>query len=379
MKFGTIYELQPGPRPWPPDREYQVYHEALEQIIATEEAGFDYVWEVEHHFLTEYSSSSAPEVFLAWVAGQTKRIRIGHGVVLVAPQINHAWRIAERVAALDIVSSGRVDVGFGRAITHDELLGFNVDPAETRAMQEELLDMLPLMWTQGTFAWEGKYYNLPEREVHPKPLQKPHPPMWIAATQPATWRLAGERGLGTLSFGFAQPGLLEGSMAEYEEGLKQAKPAGGVINKQWASAPIMYCAETDEEALEAAAPHINFFVGKNLGFIAQWKNSEAKDYQFYRDMAAQGEIPGIPQEAKGVPVEGLSQEASVLTGLVDAGVFCVGSPQTCIEFVKKYEDVGIDQLIFPIQMGTLTNQQIIDSARLFGDKVLPRFKNGAGA
>src|SRR2546422_7930754 len=109
--------------------------------------------------------------------------------------------------------------------------------------------------------------------------------MWIAATQPATWKLAGERGLGILSFGFAQPGLLEDSMAAYEDGLSRANPVCGVMNKHIASAPIMYCAETDEEALETAVEHVTFFVGKNIGFIGQWTGSEAKDYQFYREMA----------------------------------------------------------------------------------------------
>jgi alkanesulfonate monooxygenase SsuD/methylene tetrahydromethanopterin reductase-like flavin-dependent oxidoreductase (luciferase family) len=232
------------------------------------------------------------------------------------------------------------------------------------------------MFTQDTFSWSGEFYNLPERHITPHPTQKPHPPMWIAATQPESWKVAGERGLGILSFGFSQPGLLEENIALYRNAIKTAQPPSGMINEQIAVAPMMFCAETDEEALETALPHVNFFVQQNVGFIAQWKGSTARAYDFYNKMAAfsdSGELFALPT-FEPLDLPGLSEGAALLGGQVNNGVFCIGSPQTCAEFVQKHVEVGIDQLIFPIQFGTLTQDQILRSVRLFTDEVMPKFR-----
>ena len=376
MKFGAVYELQPGPGLGADnDRIVQVWREAVEQVVLMDELGWDYVWEVEHHFLGDYSSSSAPEIFLATLAAKTSRIRIGHGVVLLPKEFNHAWRVAEKIAALDIVSGGRVEFGNGRSITKDELLGFGIDPADSRAMQIEALDMIPRMFVQDTFSWKGQFYDLPERRVTPRPIQRPHPPMWIAATQPESWRVAGERGLGILSFGFSQPGMLEENIAIYHEALETADPPGGVMNKQIAVSPLMFCAETDEEALETAWPHVQFFVQQNVGFISQWKGSTSRAYDYYEKMAAfseQGELFALPT-FEPLDTPGLSKEAAALGAQVQNGLFCVGSPATCIDFVQKHVDAGIDQLIFPLQFGTLTNEEITSSIKLFSREVMPKF------
>src|SRR5918911_3804897 len=144
MKFGLFYELQ-LPRPydaetWDPDAERRLYHEALEQVEFADRLGFDYVFEVEHHFLEEYSHSSAPEVFLAAASQRTKQIRLGHGIVLMPPGYNHPARVAERIAALDLVSNGRVEWGTGESASRAELEGFRVVPAERRAMWRETVE-----------------------------------------------------------------------------------------------------------------------------------------------------------------------------------------------------------------------------------------------
>src|SRR5512143_3205028 len=145
MKFDLLYELQ-MPKPHDERSEWRCYHEALEQIELADKLGYDTVWEVEHHFLTEFAHSSAPEVFLAAVSQRTKNIRIGHGVALLPYPFNHPIRVAERAAALDIVSNGRVDLGTGRSITEQELGGFGIDPADSRPMWEQAIRMIPRMW-----------------------------------------------------------------------------------------------------------------------------------------------------------------------------------------------------------------------------------------
>lgn len=377
MRFGSVYELQPGPGLGADsDRIVHVWREAATQVALMDQLGWDYVWEVEHHFLGDYSSSSAPESFLAYVAGQTSHIRLGHGVVLLPKEFNHAWRIAERIAALDILSNGRVEFGTGRGITRDELEGFGMVPDDSRAMQLEALEMLPQMWASDTFSWQGQFYNLPERRVSPRPVQRPHPPMWMAAVQPDSWRVAGERGLGVLSFGFSEPGLLEENIAVYREALKTDNPPSGMINDQIAIAPLMYCAETDTEAIQTAKPHLDFFVQCNIGFISQWLGSKSAAYEFYEKMAGAskpGEIFAMPKFEATKDIPGLSPDEAELAAQVRNGVFCVGSPQTCCDFVQLCVDAGIDNLFFPVQYGTLTHEQITRSIRLFSEEVIPKF------
>src|SRR5438046_4213181 len=165
MKFDLLYELQ-APKPHDERSEYRCYHEALEQIVLADQLGFDTVWEVEHHFLTEFAHSSAPEVFLSAVAQHTKRIRIGHGVVLLPHTFNHPIRVAERVAALDIMSDGRVEFGTGRS-SQFEQAGFGIDTERSREMWQESLEMIPRMLTEDPFEYAGRLVSGAPRSVLP--------------------------------------------------------------------------------------------------------------------------------------------------------------------------------------------------------------------
>src|SRR5579875_1617046 len=153
MKVGLIYEIE-SVKPHAPGHEYRVFWDTMAQIELADRLGFDSVWAVEHHFLTEFSYSSAPEVFLGCVSQRTSRIRIGHGVAVLP--FNHPARVAERIAVLDIMSNGRVEFGTGRSITEAELDGFQVHPEDSRPMWEEAVTAIPKMWTQQTFSWDGK-------------------------------------------------------------------------------------------------------------------------------------------------------------------------------------------------------------------------------
>src|SRR2546423_2327393 len=150
MKFGIFYEHQ-LPRPWEEDSERQLIQDALGQVELADRLGFHSVWEVEHHFLEEYSHSSAPEVFLAAASQRTKNIRLGHGIVQTPPPFNHPARVAERVAMLDLVSNGRVDFGTGESSSEAGLGGFLIDPAQKREMWQEGLEGAGRRLTQGAF------------------------------------------------------------------------------------------------------------------------------------------------------------------------------------------------------------------------------------
>src|SRR5947208_16702049 len=176
MKFGIFYELQ-LPRPWAVGSELTLFQDALAQVELADRLGIDYAWEVEHHFLEEYSHSSAPEVFLAAASQRTKRIRLGHGIVLMPPAYNHPARVAERIAMLDLVSGGRVEFGTGESASRIELEGFGVSPAEKRAMWEEAVAQVALMLSRTPYpGHQGTYFSMPPRNVLPTPVQQPHPP-----------------------------------------------------------------------------------------------------------------------------------------------------------------------------------------------------------
>src|SRR6478752_10199410 len=181
MKFAMFYEI-PVPKPWAPGQEHQAYQETIEQVRLGDRMGFHSFWTVEHHFLDEYSHCSNPEVLYGHIAAVTKNIRIGYGVRLLPKPYNHPIRTAESVATLDLVSDGRVAFGTGRSSTRAEIEGFGINPLETREMWDEALRHIVGIWTHEEYEFEGKPWSMPRRNVHPKPLQKPHPPMWGATS-----------------------------------------------------------------------------------------------------------------------------------------------------------------------------------------------------
>lgn len=367
MKFGLIYELQMA-KPWHARSEYETYHNALKQIELADDVGFDAVWEVEHHFLSEYSHSSAPECFLAAASQRTKHVRLGQGVALLPYNFNHPIRVAERIAALDILSDGRIDCGTGRSITEAELGGFNIEPADSKPMWEEAVEMLPKMWTQEIFEHRGKYFTVPPRAVIPKPIQQPHPPLWVAATQPSTFVAAGERGLGALCFGFNAPtsGVLEDNIAKYRQALRACtRPVGQFINDQLAASAIAVCAESRAAAMAAAEEAAMFFLVQALQLFSPWYGKDVKGYEYYTEMASKG----------GSALRVGEQQS--FAEMVESGTFVVGTPDDCVRAVEKYERVGVDQMLLLVQAGRIPHETTMESIRLFGKHIIPEFRRRA--
>ena len=273
MKFGLMYEIQ-VPEPHYPGVEQERYKQVLAQVDLADEVGFDYFWTVEHHFLREFSHCSAPEVLYGAISQRTKRIRIGHAVALLPGQYNHPVRVAERAAVLDILSDGRMDLGTGRSTTLIEMDGFEVNPEDTRAQWEEAVRMIPRMWTEDTFSHEGRFYTIPPRSVIPKPVQKPHPPMWVACSQPDSFRSAGEMGLGVLCFNLGGYGQMEERVAAYRQAVKNANPVGQFVNDQVAALCLIHVGEDDEEARRVAAPEGEWFVNKAEELYQPWQGRQ---------------------------------------------------------------------------------------------------------
>ncbi len=172
--------------PWldPSSSQIRAYREAIEQVRFAEELGYDCFWFTEHHFGTHGINSSILS-WAAYVAGITKRIRIGTAVV-VAP-LYQPVRLAEEIAQVDLLSDGRLELGIGSGYRFDEFRGLNICPEDSRPMFMEVLEILFKAWTGEPFSHKGEYYSVPEGiSVRPTPLQKPHPPLWFPALSPRT-------------------------------------------------------------------------------------------------------------------------------------------------------------------------------------------------
>ena len=248
MKFGIFYELQ-LPRPWDADSEHRLFHEALDQVELADQLGYDHAWEVEHHFLEEYSHSSAPEVFLAAASQRTKNIRLGHGIVQLTT--NHPARVVERVSTLDLLSHGRVELGIGEGSSVTELHPFDRRFRDKRSVWEDAVRAtLPMFWEEG-WEYHGEWFDFPLRNVVPKPLQKPHPPLWVACSQMETIEMAARRGMGALGFQFVSP---EAAVAwvnhYYTTFVKRLELLERyATNPNIAVVSPFMCAETEEEAV----------------------------------------------------------------------------------------------------------------------------------
>jgi alkanesulfonate monooxygenase SsuD/methylene tetrahydromethanopterin reductase-like flavin-dependent oxidoreductase (luciferase family) len=372
MRFGIFYEHQ-LPRPWTEASEARLLRDSLEQVELADRLGFDYVWEVEHHFLEEYSHSSAPEVFLAAASQRTNNIRLGHGIVNLMPAVNHPARVAERIATLDLISGGRVDFGTGESSSGAELGGFLIDREDKRAMWHEALDATTRMLTETPFAGiDGTYVQMPPRNVVPKPLQKPHPPLWVACSRRETIHLAAQNGIGALSFSFVEPEDAAKWVREYYEIIdsEDCAPAGFAVNANLAVVLPMMLARDEAEAIERGIDGAHFF-GYSLGHYYGLSPHTAgvtdvhSEFEQHRDETGFARHIVRPDQAP-LGVRLLQQGLGSLRG-------AIGTPEQVTDLVARYEQAGVDQVIFVLQSGRGRHEHICESLELFAQEVMPRF------
>jgi alkanesulfonate monooxygenase SsuD/methylene tetrahydromethanopterin reductase-like flavin-dependent oxidoreductase (luciferase family) len=397
MKFGLFYELQ-LPKPydqatWDPEAEHRIYKEALQQIELADRLGFDYVFEVEHHFLEEYSHSSAPEIVLAAASQRTKTIRLCHGIVIMPPRFNHPARVAERIGALDLVSDGRAEFGTGESSSEMELGGFGVPREEKKAQWEEATrEALRLMSSEPYPGYEGEFFGMPPRNVVPKPLQKPHPPVWVAASRRETVLVAARLGIGSLGFSFETPDEAAERVQTYFELIREeCYPIGQAINPAIAVLSSFMCAPTDEQAVQrarAGAPFFSFALSHYYGGSAAdphqpggrnlWREyADTPAREHLRRLEQQGRYRGqlggseSPEEAGEKEPE--DENARALWRAARRGG-TIGSPDYIRKNLRKYEDAHLDAMILVAQAGDRRHEDIMASIELFAREVMPEFK-----
>ncbi len=355
MKFGIFYELQ-LPRPWKEDDELNLYQNALEQIELADRLGYDHAWQVEHHFLEEYSHSPSPESFLAAASQRTKNIRLGHGILQLTT--NHPARVAEKVATLDLLSRGRCEFGMGESASITELEPFGVDFDNKREIFEEAVQAILPMFKPGPSEHHGKYFNMPLRTVVPKPIQKPHPPLWVACSQLDTLAKCGEWGMGALGFQFVSADAAHAWVHAYYNAFvkRQKKLADYRANPNIALVSFFMCAKTDEEA-RARAEGDTFFQF-SLRFYGQSSGRR-------RPPAGTVNMWDEYQKWKAANPE---QHAAALRGGL------IGSPETIRKKLKRFQSSNIDQVVLLNQAGRNTHEHICESLELFAKEVMPEFQ-----
>jgi alkanesulfonate monooxygenase SsuD/methylene tetrahydromethanopterin reductase-like flavin-dependent oxidoreductase (luciferase family) len=355
VKFGIFYELQ-LPRPWDAHSEYNLFQNALSQVELADRCGYDYAWMVEHHFLEEYSHCPSPESFLAAASQRTKNIRLGHGILQLTT--NHPVRVAERVSVLDLLSNGRCEFGMGESASITELEPFNRSMEDKRDVFDEAVQAIFPMFKDGGSEHHGKYFDIPLRNVVPKPLQKPHPPIWMACSQLETIERAGRCGMGALGFQFVSADAAHAWVHAYYNAITKRlkKLADYTINPNIALVSFFMCCKTDEEA-RARADGATFFQ-----FALRFYGASSN-----RQRPAPGAVNMWDEYNAWKRANPDAQEAALRSGLI-------GSPDTIRRKLAKFETSHIDQVILLNQAGKNAHEDICESLELFAKEVMPEFQ-----
>jgi alkanesulfonate monooxygenase SsuD/methylene tetrahydromethanopterin reductase-like flavin-dependent oxidoreductase (luciferase family) len=352
MEFGIFSQMHVPPG----DDEHDRFLREVEVAEAVEAAGFKYDWAPEHHFLENYSHQPAPEVFLSFVAGRTKRLHLGHAIVNITAPVNHPARVAERIATLDHLSEGRVEFGTGRGSSSTEWAGFRVPSlAETKPMWRESLEQIPRMWDDAPYAFEGSYFSMPERNVLPKPYSKPNPPIWVACSSPQTFVQAGELGLGALCFTLGTAEEIADSIHAYKEAIRRCRnPIGGFVNDNIAVTSNMFCLDDGDEARHIYAK------GRPEAYLT-W---------FFKYLDSFPRPPGMGDDRV---VKFPPSTPEVLKQRMEQGGYQVGGPDEVASVIERYAALGVDQMIYAPLCHSVGQKDVLRSIETFGKRVLPRF------
>ena len=348
MKFGIELGFQ-LPRPWSQESEVELYESRLKIAALADQLGFDSLWVEEHHFLEEYCHLSSPEVFLAACTQRTNQIRLGFGVMLLPPMINNPVRSAEKVAALDLLAKGRVEFGVGSSSDRLGTTAWGVDWEQRQEMTEEVLRQVARMMVEEPYrGYDGVHFSFPARNVLPKPQQKPHPPLWLACSHRESILKAARLGIGALSFSFTDLDTTKQWVDAYHETfMREAIPIGYSINPNLSVLSRLICCPTDSEASRIQDKvhfwwysFVHYFGhgSHKPGVTNLWDNYIKSDYKFEWD-----------------------------TGTI-------GTPKKISATLRDYEQAGLDQIVFSIESGTISHEEICATLELFAKEVMPEFK-----
>ena len=294
-------------------------------------------------------------MFLAAASQRTRNIRLGHGIIQLPT--NHPARVAEKVACLDLVSNGRVEFGMGEGASITELGPFDRQMEDKQAVWEDAVRCILPMFTREGWQYDGPYFKFPLRNVVPKPVQKPHPPLWVACSQLPTIELAGRCGIGALGFQFLSAEMAHAWVHAYYNAFvkRQQKLTDYQSNCNIAMVSYFMCAETDEEA-RRRAEGVTFFQFA-LAYYSGSRN---------RERAAPGTASLWDEYQAWKRANPERTERALMGGLI-------GSPQTIRRKLHRFAQSNVDSIILLNQAGRNRHEHICEGLELFARAVMPEF------
>jgi len=371
MKFSLIFEAQMNDSSH--DNEQTVLHNCVKQAVFAEEMGFDAIWAVEHHALTWYAHMSAPEIFLSFVAAQTSRIRIGHGCVLMPFGFNHPVRVAERIAMLDLLSNGRLNVGAGRGATQQEMGMFGVKVEDTYPQVEETLRILSNIWREESFEWDTEHIIIPRRPIHPHPVQTPHPPLFMACTKKDTVKLAADLGIGALVMGFGGPSEIAELRSVYDDAISHRTGKRFVsdhANNHLAALCPSIVLDDADEALRIGTRGQRFFAES----IHHWYGTGLPPSL---EIDAGDDLEAMKDDANRV-VARLSEmnipASPSATTIYEVPQHAYGDRDQALRYARELIAAGADEIMVICQLGTVSHEVSMETIRQWGEYVIPEIR-----
>lgn len=348
MRFDLFYELAMPPAL--ARSEARMFEDALAELAAADALGFGAAWLVEHHFMPGYSHSSKPELVLAAAAARTKALRLG--LAIVPLPYHHPVHVAERVATLDILSGGRLEVGIGRGFSPAEYEAFGAQMADSRSLVDESLAILRTSFAGGPVTFAGRHFRLDGVAIVPRVVQRPHPPLWTAAVSPESFDWAAREGLGVLVGPFKPWFMVEADIRRYRAAWTQAEPprVGVTLGT--------VCLRDPRRARTLASPALAWFYGELLRTTAPVLERLYPSYEHFRQLGrfrkllALGARPRI---------------------LAAAGMTLVGSPAECIDRIGRLKEAGVTHLLCAVGGGAVPTEIVRESLECIAADVMPAF------
>jgi natural product biosynthesis luciferase-like monooxygenase protein len=348
MKFGVFFLCEQPP--W--QSQAAAYRDAIDQAVYADALGFDAVWIAEHHF-SEYGTVPDVAVLAGALAQRVKRMRIGTAVSILP--FNHPIRTAESFAMVDVLSDGRLDFGVGRGYQPPEFAGFGMSMDESRERFVESLDMIRQAWTEDMLTFQGKFYQARDVRVLPKPVQRPHPPFWMAAISPESFELAARQGCRFLSApSITPPALMAESYETYrrvwrETGHAEADLEIPALHFTYVGASASRARHEPEQSAMWYFQTIARLIAPEQG------QAVSPEYRFYARAR---------EHLKSIDYERLFQD-----------VLIFGDVERVVDRVQFLRDeLGVTYLLSWMNFGGLDAELARDSVRRFAEKVMPRFR-----
>ena len=341
------------------------YAEHLEEMAYCEELGFDGVVFNEHHY-SAYGTMPSPNLIASALSQKTKKIKIG---VLgnILPLRNHPVRVAEEYAMIDCLSNGRLIAGFVRGIP-PEYIWYGVNPAESRGRFQEAYDLIMTAWTQSVWSFEGEFFKLKDCAIWPRPVQQPHPPIWIAARSAESIEWCVKRHL-TCAQVYQTTGQIEDTFGYYRTKANEdgwhAGPDKFILCRH------IYIDESEQKAREFGDPAMRyFFTVFNRGFN-EAINKGAVDQKLTAALTSERSFSYFREGNR----ERHDFSKLDWQGLIDSGYLIAGNPDSVAKQIQsQMKQIGADHFMGMFHIGNLAHDKVVNSLNLFKKEIMPRLQ-----